>query len=216
MSTLVLSMAIVGFVGGLANFLREREFKWSIFFRDILYAIIAVSTIPLFLNLISSSLVNEILNNINVLDNNYLVFIGFCALASLYSKTFLDRMYNKIIEDLSKVKKEVRDSNKDIKEIQENLEEKSIDIDNAKTQLKEKTNKKGSNDDDLINVMESIYLSNYKYRTLSGIKKDLKMEEKKINEILNELIEEGFIMTKVNKHKNLVYGLTNNGKDIFI
>lgn len=99
---------LTGILGGIGNFLNfESNCKYSnylsllinsSFLKSIFLGIIAAGVVPLFLNIISSNLLE--LDNKNTNYNNYFIFGSFCLLASLFSGKFLpnifDNSFNKL------------------------------------------------------------------------------------------------------------------------
>lgn len=205
MNIIIFSMLIMAIIGGTASFIREGDFKFSQFIKCILYSIIAVSAVPLFLNLISSNIVSSILELEGkkiMYSSYYLVFIGFCGLASIYANNFVNHMYNKITEDVNKM-------NNEIKEIQDQFIEKNINTDAIQEQLKDEKEA-----EQLLNILECIFNSKYKFRTLKGINRELKSSPEKLEKQLNELFDRGLIMKKTGKSGVPLFGISNKGLKI--
>lgn len=212
---LVLIMITVGITCGITVFLREKEYSKSAFFVNILYGIIATLVVPLFLNLISSDIVKSIIDGADIFKYQLLIFIGFCAIAALYSKSFLERMYNKITEDLNKVKKDIKETKNEIEVIQHGMEEKPDIVKPKKEAISEFSKEDEAAFEKMYLVMESIYKSSYVYRTISGISKETKLENDELVPLLMKMKKIGFILIKISKKGEKLYGLSDKGLDVF-
>lgn len=98
-------MVIAGILGGIANyFLAERhaEFAWRDLFKYVVLGIVAALVVPLFLNMISSNL----LDLARTRPINLFVFAGFCLIAVIFSRRFLENLSAKLIQQVSQIRKE--------------------------------------------------------------------------------------------------------------
>jgi len=207
-------MLIVGIICGLSNYFRDKEHSWNSFALNILYSIIAAFTVPLFLNLISSELVKTIISGTEIFVWQLFIFIGFCALASLYAKSFLEKMYSKLAEELIKVKKQVTETKNEMQNIQDKFEEKPENIDYKSEKMKS-LGEEESKLELMYRVMECIYKSNFVFRSISGILRDAKIEQDEFNAILPKMLKNDFIIARRTKKGDLLFGLGKNGKSIF-
>lgn len=98
-------MVTAGVLGGIANyFLAERhaEFAWHDLFKYAVLGVVAALMVPLFLNMISSNL----LDLARTRPINLFVFAGFCLIAVMFSRRFLENMSAKLIQQVSQIRKE--------------------------------------------------------------------------------------------------------------
>lgn len=98
-------MVVAGILGGIANyFLAERhaEFAWRDLFKYAVLGIVAALMVPLFLNMISSNL----LDLARTRPINLFVFAGFCLIAVIFSRRFLENLSTKLIQQVSQIRKE--------------------------------------------------------------------------------------------------------------
>jgi hypothetical protein len=209
-----------GLFGGLTNYFmsfdkelepRERNVK---FCASILLSVCASLTVPLFLQILS----NNLLDTFSF--KNYLIFTGFCILASVYSKRFLEDVYAKLekldkkvdttrIETKDKVDIVSKRAERAIKKV-DDLEE-SIEIiedleipTGLKQSIKEIRNFSLA-EPEVERVVESLSSSKYSLRTIQGISKETEISVDKIKSLLEHLLEQGFIERKVGS----------NGKDLW-
>lgn len=98
-------MVTAGILGGIANyFLAERhaEFAWRDLFKYAVLGVVAALMVPLFLNMISSNL----LDLARTRPINLFVFAGFCLIAVIFSRRFLENLSTKLIQQVSQIRKE--------------------------------------------------------------------------------------------------------------
>lgn len=98
-------MVSAGVLGGIANyFLAERhaEFAWRDLFKYAVLGVVAALMVPLFLNMISSNL----LDLARTRPINLFVFAGFCLIAVIFSRRFLENLSAKLIQQVSQIRKE--------------------------------------------------------------------------------------------------------------
>ena len=103
--TLVLIMIVSGAFGGFLNYLHnfdtiEKEQRNGLFkYKYIFLGIGSAFLVPAFLKMIASDLIN----NKDKFDNNcYLIFAGFCLIAAIFSRRFINTIGEKILEAAKK------------------------------------------------------------------------------------------------------------------
>lgn len=118
----IIIMLICGIIGGTTVHVTtltendKEKFLNINLLEKILYGIIASFLVPLFLNTISSSLMDEIETDIK----SIFIFIGFCLIASLSSsKLFIKALTNKAI---SSIQQQQNDTNKRVDNINSAVE----------------------------------------------------------------------------------------------
>ncbi|GKX27678.1 hypothetical protein SH1V18_01580 [Vallitalea longa] len=204
---IIIIILLVGIFGGIINYLlngMKTEKKYvSIFDVELLKCIFvgmgASLLVPLFLNMISSDIIKQAETN----DYMLLVFIGFCLIASISSKSFINSISEKILKELGDKVNKIEEDVKPI--IQSSLEP---DNDTRK-------NMKGTYDslDNLeISILKSLENSKYVYRTINGIVKELQENNERIKSNIEKLINKGLIKYKSIKNKNMYY-ITVKGKE---
>lgn len=209
-----------GILGGLTNFFMLFDSKlnvkenWIKFLASVLLSLCASLTVPLFLQILS----NNILDSITF--KNSLIFTGFCILASFFSKRFLEDVYarlNKLDKKVDETKKETENKLenvtqrtdtvvKKVEDLEEGSEE--IESDNIPTEIKDSISKYKKGvlaDTELEKIVQSLFSTQYSFRTMEGIRKDTSLGNERVKEILDHLVEHGFAERKVGFH----------GKDIW-
>ena len=104
MMILIGIMLVSGIFGGIVNCYRSTDSQEGsdCFQKHLALGIAASFTVPLFLKLIGSSLLTE-----PEVALGYLEFGGFCLIAALSSKAFIEKISNRLITDLQATKKNI-------------------------------------------------------------------------------------------------------------
>jgi hypothetical protein len=91
---------VCGIIGGIGNTLRENGVETKIYLKNIVLGIIASLTVPLFLQLVSSAIITEIISSDKNHLSNYLVFAGFCVIASFSAISFLTSISGRVLQNM--------------------------------------------------------------------------------------------------------------------
>jgi hypothetical protein len=227
-------MIISGFFGGLINFLQsyKAESKDSIlFWKCIIVGIGASFLVPLFLQTISSAIITTAEQN----PKDYLIFGGFCLIAAIYSKRFIETLGEKILQKAEQAEKKAEEANFKAKELKIEVEKQSEEVDSIiaksteiddpsvdnepldeESKLLQDLRKKADIDDstdfisktkNIISVIQALKNNNYTFRTLKGISKEIGLDQEETEEILNACEGRGLIRKIVNNNK-VLYALT--------
>jgi len=214
----VIIIVASGLLGGLANFYTLYNFKLDQkenrikFYASILLSLCGSFTVPLFLQILSNNLLD------NITFKNALILTGFCVLGSIFSKRFLEDAYAKVYSKLNRLDEAQRENaneienvsnktekvNKKVEDLEESSEE--IESDVVPTEIKKSLleHKKGLlAEEQLEEIVKALLSNKYSFRSIQGIHKDTKIEKEKIKETLQHLVEHGFAEIRVGS----------NGKD---
>jgi hypothetical protein len=133
--TLVLIMLICGFFGGYLNYLNNfdtiepeennKEKKSNY----VLLGIGASFLMPLMLNTIQSNLINF---EDSFKIGNYLIFAGFCLIASIFSRRFITTIGEKILETAKKAERTAKENKEKIETAQKELSSTNERIEDVK------------------------------------------------------------------------------------
>lgn len=100
-------MVAAGLLGGLANFfLNERDSNspWGSAGRHMVLGVVAALTVPLFLNMMSSHL----LEATRLKSSELFVFAGFCLLYVVVTRRFFENIAARLIGQVEQVRREVK------------------------------------------------------------------------------------------------------------
>ncbi|MCH4895425.1 hypothetical protein E0494_01740 [Marinilabiliaceae bacterium JC040] len=221
---LILIIVLVGAIAGLTNYL-DYFYKGLInniyeFIKYILRGIGAAILVPLFLNMLSSSLI-EYSEGYNYI--NYFVFAGFCYIAGYFSDRFISTVGERVLKDLEKANKRIKVAMTSSKQNEEKLDllvsaESEFDEELVTTTeldlSKFKENMKFA-DDDIEYQVNNVFLSflgKYKLRTVKGIAKELNYSLTVVESILKVLFNQGFVKSFTDKNGKTLWTTTNQGK----
>ncbi len=139
--------------------------------------------------MISSDLLTSPIDN----GTNYLVFLGFCLIAAMFSGEFIDSIGKKVLNEIDEVKREIEDNNTE--NDAENIEGVSTNSDLTDEQRK---------------VLESFIGSQYTYRSISGISKESNLDKTMVKNELVKLQKEGLVDV-VQRQKGPRWRITSEG-----
>jgi DNA-binding MarR family transcriptional regulator len=124
-TTLVVAIVLAGVFGGLVNFYLSyrSDQEGTTIWKSITLGIGASSLVPLFLTTISSHLIEEIRTaQNNDLSKNILVFFGFCLIAAISSKAFIQSISKRVLDEAREAKKTAQAASKRASEVQSAVE----------------------------------------------------------------------------------------------
>lgn len=138
---IILIISLSGILGGLTNFYTISDFKSTEesqrnLIKSLLLGICASCAVPLFLQVLSNNLLDIPPTGASQTypTKNYFILVGFCVIAAVYSKRFLDDLYDKINKTKQEVE-EVKKSAEQAKEVSVAAKEASAKAQEASTQV---------------------------------------------------------------------------------
>jgi len=163
-----------GIVGGLINFIYDDGKKLTLigFARSILLGVGAALLVPLFLKMISSTLIAETAND----SNNYFVLMGFCLVAAISSRSFIGSISKKLLNEIKERTDEI-EHNIEIVQTQvqpivdKASEPEESDEDGAKEEFQDDAKAKITELD--YNLLEAFENSEYTLRSVRGLMKQI-------------------------------------------
>ncbi|MDH4220991.1 MAG: hypothetical protein OEW23_19720 [Candidatus Aminicenantes bacterium] len=204
---ITLLMLIAGLLGGITNYFRIEEDKkeLSAFLKNILMGISAALLIPLFLNMISSNLLKESSED----SLKLFIFFGFCLIASLSSKAFIQTISDRVLNEVKKTKEKVENIGKDV----EPIISKETEVQEAEAPDSFSKIRAFSFDEDAKKVLNSLDSGKYAWRSLTGIAQETGLPKEKVLNSLNWLSSNGLVVKTSEKGR---WGLTLEGRDVFM
>jgi hypothetical protein len=126
LTTVTLVMIVAGILGGIVNYLLEwkGDPEGSSLGRSIAVGIAASFLVPLFLNMISSNLTDQIRGSstTNADLSKLLVFAGFCLVAAISSTAFIKSLSDRILQEAKEARKIAHEADKKASEAQSVLQ----------------------------------------------------------------------------------------------
>jgi len=197
-------MVISGILAGLTNYFFSENQKprglQAILGRCLL-GIAAASTVPLFLNIISSNLLATAQKN----PINLLVFNGICLIFAFVSCRFKEIIF---VKQSQKTEKDKKDNTIIIPiKTEYGLETSQREF------LRDKMNRTGLSVSEL-KILGSIANKKHAHTSLVNLLKDPELINEKINETLSSLMAKGFVEQRLSKENRLLLYLTPKGHRI--
>lgn len=188
---LVIIIIITGAFGGFLNYLHnfdtsenEKQNKLTKS-KYILLGIGSAVLVPAFLKMIASDLIKETTPYDNI---NYLIFSGFCLVAAIFSKRFINTIGDRILEAAKKAeinsnqaKEEIASTKLELTSTQERIEDVKIAVNLKNTENIETLN------NNAINILLELVDSYIKKTTIADYAERLKMKAE-LGRIMGQLI----------------------------
>jgi len=228
--TLIATMLIAGLLGGLVNhFLAQEEQPTARFFmgRSLWIGIAASFMVPLFLNMISSNLIDKIKQEGTLNPTNLLVFAGFCLIAAVSSRAFIRTISDRILEEAKGAKKEAEAAVKEVQKAKEETEKLSEKIPEVQkdieavlaraTESAESPERAAAPSDTSLGNDEKKVLHafttrpQFVLRTVSGLIQDAGMDPTKMDETLLKLERNGLVGQRKGKTGGTRWYITQRG-----
>jgi hypothetical protein len=207
---------LFGGLGGIVNYFftyipnNEEKSKWNSFelAKSLVIGISASFLMPLFLNMISSDLIKESMND----PYKLFVFSGFCLIAAISSKAFIQSISQKILKEISEFKEKVE---KEIKPVIDRETEDDLDVENEEVSEEVRVFSDielDENDTNRIKVLKALGMGKYIFRSLKGISNQVKLDVKEVNLALNDLIADDFVDQSI-REKAIYFFITKQGRE---
>lgn len=188
-----------GLFGGMINYFRtiyKNEIIFPEIIKPVLIGLAAAALVPLFLNMISS----DLLNNKNELPMNYFVFLGFCLIASIFSGEFIDSIGKKVLNQISEVQREIEDSNTEDDAEVKPTPSVNFDMQNMDPLEESKAQQ----------ILQTFINSKYTYRSVSGIAKQTSLDNVTTKKELIKLRKKGLVEV-IQRQKGPRWKITSEG-----
>jgi DNA-binding MarR family transcriptional regulator len=211
MLTLVLGTLVgTGAIGGLAGHLLYGGSWDRSAWTNVLLGMCAALMVPLFLNTISSTLLQEIVSKAELDSGKYLILIGFCLIASISSQKFIRLMSVNVIKELREVKETVK-----------KVETKADSaLEATESSMEPEAEPLSSEDQEFFARLDPttklvlIHLLDgpYSMRSATGLAQELEVSPVLVNSALTALRKMNFVRRGVNAKNQKRWYLTGSGK----
>lgn len=227
-SILVLVMLAAGLLGGWANnfLFKETDPEGSYLGRSLLYGVVASFLVPLFLKTISSDLIKTVveLKRGEGIPFDLFVFAGTCLLAAVYSKTFIQGIADKILND---AKKEAKDAKQQAEEAKQVVSQVQADVESVVAKETEPETEPTSNQSadrgvavglsgDEKKVLNEMAYGRFTLRTRSGIAAKVGLSKETVIALLTVLVSKGLVATRSNREGKVRWVITDEGRQAVV
>lgn len=200
-----------GLFGGIINFLlldpSQNSGKLKLW-RSLAIGLGAATLVPLFLQTISSDLINQTQQH----PENYLVYAGFCIVAAIFSRRFIDTLGERILNEAKGANVQAAAANTTANQALETVKQHAALITPIITRNSEPPAAPPTDQapvtaaatptspaptvsalgQSILGVMKS---SNYTYRNADGISQEVNASSADVTAALNELQSDGFVQS---------------------
>lgn len=195
-------MVAAGLLGGAVNhFLsQETDPDQKYFGRNLWVGLAASFMVPLFLNMISSNLIDSIRGNATTPGDKskLFVFAGFCLVAAISSRAFIRTLSDRVLREAKEAQQQAREAKADVAEVQSVIEpivaketESESPADTASAVSLQTTL-----DDAEKTILRVLATGGWTLRSLSGIAKDSKIDKPTVAQLLERLVDKSLVGRK--------------------
>jgi len=195
-AVILLIIVLSGLMGGLASYYLNESEQKSIS-KSFVLGVVASLIVPLFLNMISSNLLFEAQRQIDKI----FIFAGFCLLASVFSRNFLENIYNKILQQVGDIGKQVK-----------TIEEASSEPDIPTGDISEESLKQKGITKIEFGLLNTLSSGKYAYRSISGLKKDSDSDRNSVDNAINTLLAKKLIESRLMGKNQMRYFISSEGR----
>jgi hypothetical protein len=209
MLLILLIMVIAGVLGGAANyFLAERHGEpgrreWV---KYLVFGIVAALTVPLFLNMISSTL----LEGARTKPVDFFAFAGFCLIYVVASRRLVENVAQRLMGQLDQVKREVGHLKQQKRDEPVAIPHK-VEVEPPKQVEPEPREVLSYND---VEILRALVEENFVYGNLAAICERTGLNRDFISQRLTIMKSMGVIETRINDKNVLYWGVSVRGKAV--
>jgi hypothetical protein len=212
MLTLFVVMVIAGGFGGLINYFLtiKSDPENAGILKSVTVGIGASFLVPLFLNMISSNLIDSIkgTNQVPADQSKLLVFAGFCLVAAISSTAFIRTLSDRILSEAKAARKEAEEAKLEAAQAKDEVLEVQATIDpiiDKETEPEPTLENAGKRSvmaglsEDARKLLDAFARSKYTHRSVRGLSKDTGLEPPDVERILADLVKQGLVSQRDSK-----------------
>jgi len=198
-------MVITGMLGGAANYFladRQGESGRRDWLKYPVLGVVAALTVPLFLNMISSTL----LENARTKPVDFFAFAGFCLIYVVAARRLLENVAQRLMGQLDQVKREVND-------LREQFDEPAVvlKVEADKAAEVEPREVLSYND---VEILRALAEESFVYGNLAAICERTGLARDFVSQRLSVMKAMGVIETRINDKNVLHWGVSSRGKAV--
>ncbi|MGE5386247.1 MAG: YEATS-associated helix-containing protein [Betaproteobacteria bacterium] len=201
-------MVLAGLLGGLANFFlseRQGELGRREWLKYPILGVVAALTVPLFLNMISSTL----LEGARTKPIDFYVFSGFCLIYTVASRRLFENVAIKLMTQIDQVKREMNV----MKQLRDAAAE--APIKEEKTEVPEiKPDPRESLSYSDIEILRALSEESYVYGNLASLCDKTRLARELVSQRLMVMKAMGVIDTRINEKNVLHWSVSPRGKQV--
>jgi hypothetical protein len=192
---LILTVLVVaGILGGFVNFLLAKpdDVPPPSKTRSVVIGLAASALVPLFLNMISSNLIDLIVGGNNM---KLLVMFGFCLVAAISSTAFIRTLSDRVLSEAKQAKREALEAKAEVSEVQQAIQpivdkETEADLPDTPQTQQRALDQPLSAEEKLLSALGG---GQWALRTEKGLAKEIGMDRTEAARLLQELRSRGLV-----------------------
>jgi DNA-binding MarR family transcriptional regulator len=192
---LILTIIVVaGILGGFVNFLLAKpdDLPTPSKTRSVVIGLAASALVPLFLNMISSNLVDLIKGGDNM---KLLVMFGFCLVAAISSTAFIRTLSDRVLSEVKQAKREALEAKAEVSEVHQAIQpivDKETESDPAElaATVQQTISDLTASQQKLLSALSS---GEWTLRSESGLAKEIAVDRSEVATLLQELHNRGLV-----------------------
>ena len=236
---LIAVMFVSGVLGGVVNFFiaetsttsddqkKQEEEPLLAWWKHVVIGVVAAFIVPLFLNMVSSSLIDEIRGTGGRESDISKLFVlaGFCLLAAVVSRAFIRSMSERLLREVRDSRKEMREKSGEMEEAKEEMLEAKKQANVLVDSLSEPeimSESSSSSDtlqqqyvdlgEDEQEVLKAMTSTGFTLRSVSGLAKDTGLDKAVVNRALSSLVLQGLVGQGLTSKGNPRWYATDTGR----
>ena len=203
-------MLVAGILGGIANYFlsdRQGELSSRDGFKYATLGVIAALTVPLFLNMLSSNL----LEAARTRPVDFFVFAGFCLIYVVASRRLFENAANKLLSQIDLVKRDVNHLKQQKREMAALAVREEVPAAPEPAKVEPARESLSYND---VEIMRAIAEENYVYGNLAGLTEKTGLARDLVSNRLTVLKNLGIIETRISDKNVLHWYVSPKGKQM--
>ena len=202
---ILLIIVFGGTLGGLISaFISEEDnVTWAFCLRRVIIGLGAAFLVPLFLNMISSNLLEQARTS----PSAYLIFGGFCIISAVSSKVFIASISDRLLRQVKEVEEKLRAVKESVEPIL--IKEKEPE---TRAQLATRADPQSPVSESERSILQALNNGAYSMRTLDGIAKDTSLDLNVVSGYIGQLQTRGLASRIVGDDHRSFWYLTQLGK----
>jgi len=200
LAVIVSVMVFAGLLGGLVNYFltRKNDPDGSSFWKSTTLGVAASLLVPLFLNMISSSLLESIHGGASAAPDllKIFVFAGFCLVAAISSTAFIKTLSDRILQEAREAKKVAHQAEKKASEVRSDIQpilEKETEVGTTDDSAVATKATEPTPNDKEIKLLDALANGRWVLRTRTGLGKDAGIPKPEVDEMMDDLKKRGLV-----------------------
>ncbi len=209
MPLVLLTIVAAGVFGGLVNYYLAKpdDVPPPSLRRSVVVGLAASFLVPLFLNMISSNLIDLIRAGDG---SKLLILLGFCLVAAISSTAFIRTLSDRVLSEAKQATRQARETRAELLQVQQDIEPiVAKETEGDHPALAETTSVGPPTNEQ--KVLSELNRGRWVLRTLNGVARDTEIEPAEVAHLLQELRDAGLVGTRT-RGNGIRWYITDQGR----